>query len=62
MNKQQEEVRVRIAKKALLQKILNMLVAFPMMRLHILVYTWVRSGAWKPKDFNKWLRVMRVIE
>lgn len=26
------------------------------------VYMWVRIGAWKPKDFNKWLKVLRVIE
>ena len=26
------------------------------------VYSWVRQGAWKPRDFNKWLKVMRVIE
>lgn len=26
------------------------------------VYSWVRNGAWNTKDFNKWLRVMRVIE
>lgn len=26
------------------------------------VYAWVRQGAWKTKDFNKWLKVIRVIE
>jgi flagellar basal body L-ring protein FlgH len=26
------------------------------------VYEWVRIGAWKQKDFKKWLRVIRVIE
>ncbi len=26
------------------------------------VYEWVRTGAWKQKDFKKWLRVIRVIE
>ena len=26
------------------------------------VYSWVRQGAWKTKHFNKWLKVMRVIE
>ena len=26
------------------------------------VYQWVREGLWKTKDFNTWLRVMRVIE
>ena len=27
-----------------------------------LVYEWVRTGQWKPKHFQQWLRVMRVIE
>lgn len=26
-----------------------------------LVYEWVRTGQWKAKDFQYWLRVMRVI-
>ena len=26
------------------------------------VYNWVRVGAWKPKQFNMWLKVMRVVE
>lgn len=27
-----------------------------------LVYEWVRTGKWKAKDFQRWLRVMRVVE
>lgn len=27
-----------------------------------LVYEWVRTGQWKSKHFQHWLRVMRVIE
>ena len=27
-----------------------------------LVYQWIRVGEWKQKDFNKWLKIMRVIE
>jgi flagellar basal body L-ring protein FlgH len=27
-----------------------------------LVYSWVRTGQWKQKHFQQWLRVMRVIE
>jgi hypothetical protein len=27
-----------------------------------LVYTWVRTGQWKAKDFRKWLKVMCVID
>lgn len=26
------------------------------------VYEWVRAGAWKTKDFNRWLKALRVIE
>lgn len=26
------------------------------------VYEWVRTGMWKKKDFNRWLKVMCVIE
>lgn len=27
-----------------------------------LVYMWVRAGDWKQKDFNRWLKALRVIE
>lgn len=27
-----------------------------------LVYEWVRTGQWKRKDFEKWLRVLMVID
>jgi hypothetical protein len=26
------------------------------------VYMWVRTGDWKQKDFNKWLKALRVME
>ena len=26
------------------------------------VYAWCRNGDWKQKDFNKWLKVLRVVE
>lgn len=26
------------------------------------IYAWVRQGLWKQKDFNKWLKVMCVID
>ncbi len=26
------------------------------------VYEWVKTGAWKQKDFKRWLKVLRVIE
>jgi hypothetical protein len=27
-----------------------------------LVYMWVRTGEWKKRDFERWLKVLRVIE
>ena len=26
------------------------------------VYQWVRTGEWKPKDFMKWAKAVRLIE
>lgn len=26
------------------------------------IYEWIRTGKWKKKDFETWLRVIRVIE
>lgn len=26
------------------------------------VYEWVRTGQWRARDFNRWLKVLRVIE
>ena len=26
------------------------------------VFEWVKTGQWKLRDFNKWLKVLRVIE
>lgn len=26
------------------------------------VYMWLRAGDWKQKDFNRWLKALRVIE
>jgi hypothetical protein len=26
------------------------------------VYMWVRTGDWKQKDFNRWLKALRVVE
>lgn len=26
------------------------------------VYEWVKTGSWKKKDFDKWLKALRVIE
>lgn len=26
------------------------------------VYMWIKQGKWKQKEFNKWLKALRVIE
>ena len=66
MNKQEELIRVRIAKKGIYAEDIKYagrltddeIAYLPVDR----VYMWLRQGAWKQKDFNKWLKVMRVIE
>ena len=66
MTKQEELIRVRIAKKGIYADDIkhegrlseDEIAYLPIDK----VYAWVRQGAWKPKDFNKWLKVMRVIE
>lgn len=66
MNKQDEMIRVRIAKKGICAEDIkhagrlsdDEIAYIPVAR----VYEWVRQGFWKTKDFNRWLKVMRVIE
>lgn len=66
MTKQEEQVRVRIAKKGIYAEDIRhegRLTEDEIATLEVdKVYSWVRQGAWKPRDFNKWLKVMRVIE
>lgn len=61
-----EQLRVRIVKKGIYHSDIRYpglltddeIAYIPIER----VYEWVRQGMWKPRDFNKWLRVLRVIE
>ena len=61
-----EQIRVRIAKKGIYAEDMyhegrltdDEIAGLPVEK----VYSWVRQGAWKTKHFNKWLKVMRVIE
>ena len=65
MTKPEEQVRCRIAKKGIhaddikhAGRLTDDEIAYlPVEK----VYMWVRQGAWKQKDFNTWLKVMRVI-
>jgi hypothetical protein len=65
MTKHEELIRVRIAKKGIYAEDIkhsgrlteDEIAYLPVDR----VYSWLRQGAWKAKDFNKWLKVMRVI-
>ena len=66
INKNKEQIRVRIAKKGIYAEDIKHSGRLSADEIATLdtekVYTWVRTGAWKPKDFEKWLKVMRVIE
>lgn len=65
MTKNEELIRVRIAKKGIYAEDIkhhgrlseDEIAHLPVEK----VYMWLRQGAWKQKDFNKWLKVMRVI-
>lgn len=65
MTKQEEQVRVRIAKKGIYAEDIyheGRLSDDEIATLDVAkVYGWVRQGAWRAKHFNKWLKVMRVI-
>jgi hypothetical protein len=66
MTKHEELIRCRIAKKGIYAEDIkhagrlseDEIAYLPVDR----VYSWLRQGAWKQKDFNKWLKVMRVID
>lgn len=61
-----EETQVRISKKGVRAEDIkhpDLLTTEQIMDIPIVnVYMWVRTGAWKKKDFEKWLRAIRVIE
>lgn len=65
MNKQQELIRCRIAKKGIYAEDIKYAGRLTEDEIAYLpvdkVYMWLRQGVWKQKDFNKWLKVMRVI-
>jgi hypothetical protein len=66
MTKQEELIRVRITKKGIYAEDIKHVDRLSDDEIAYLpvdkVYAWVRQGAWKTKDFNRWLKVMRVIE
>jgi hypothetical protein len=66
MANHEELIRGRIAKKGIYAvdiKYANRLTDDEIAYLPVdKVYMWVRTGAWKAKDFNRWLKVLRVIE
>lgn len=66
MTKFEEQIRVRIAKKGIYGEDIKHAGRLSDDEIAYLsvdkVYGWVRQGVWKAKDFNKWLKVMRVIE
>ena len=66
MNKCQEQIQARISRKGMIAEDIrhpgrlsdDQIADIPIDK----VYTWVRSGEWKPKHFNIWLKTIRVIE
>lgn len=66
MTKHEEQIRVRIAKKGIYAddiKHAGRLTDDEIAYLPVeKVYMWLREGSWKQKDFNTWLKVMRVID
>lgn len=66
MTKGEEQIRGRIANKGIYAEDIKHKGRLSDDEIACLdvkkVYSWVRNGAWKTKDFNKWLKVMRVIE
>ena len=66
MTKHEELIRVRIAKKGIYADDIKHAGRLSVEEIAYLpvdrVYSWLRQGAWKQKDFNKWLKVMRVID
>lgn len=66
MTKFEESVRVRISKKGIRAEDIRVegrLSEDEIANLDPkLVYQWIRAGDWKPKQFEQWLKVMRVIE
>lgn len=66
MTKQEEQIRVRIARKGIYAEDMyheGRLSDDEIAGLDVdKVYSWVRQGAWRQKHFQKWLKVMRVIE
>ena len=64
MTEQEEQIRMRIARKGIYPEDIKHAGRLTDDEIAYLavdkVYSWVRQGAWKPKDFNKWLKVMRV--
>ena len=65
MTKHEELVRCRIAKKGIYAEDIKHVGRLSEEEIAYLpvdkVYMWLRQGVWKQKDFNKWLKVMRVI-
>jgi len=66
MTEQEEQIRCRIANKGIYAEDIKHKGRLSDDEIACLdvgkVYSWVRNGLWKTKDFNRWLKVMRVIE
>jgi hypothetical protein len=61
-----EQMQLRIARKGIQAADIKHAKLLTQHQIQMLdfdkVYMWVRTGDWKQKDFNKWLKALRVME
>lgn len=61
-----EQMRARIARKGIQASDIKRQELLTEQEIQFIdfdkVYMWVRTGDWKQKDFNRWLKALRVME
>lgn len=61
-----EQMRARIARKGIQASDIKRQELLTEQEIQFIdfdkVYMWVRAGDWKQKDFNRWLKALRVME
>ena len=61
-----EQMRARIARKGIQASDIKRQELLTEQEIQFIdfdkVYMWVRTGDWKQKDFNRWLKALKVME
>jgi hypothetical protein len=61
-----EQMRARIARKGIQASDIKRQELLTEQEIQFIdfdkVYMWVRAGDWKQKDFNRWLKALKVME